>query len=167
MSSSQTINSNSSTNAYYNSGKSNEYYIDDVYFSQYECESELKDGTDNATHYNNKPQAQIVNTLKSPSECIRKSKKGQNQIKSQKLPKSSSRVLGALTSLYEHEYRNTPHKSGASNDNEVGLSGTSGFRTRQFVLIGIGTAMIMVICICAILGSRLLPSQKNSKGNDN
>ena len=166
MASSHTVDSNSGTNAYYNSDKSNEYYIDDVYFSQYESESEFKDGTDYATCPNNKPEVQTVNKDKSPSECIEKSNKDQKQIKSQKLPKSSARVLGALTSLYEHEDRNTPRKSGASNINEVGLSGTRGIRARQFVLIGIATTIIMVICICAILGSRLLQSQKNARGND-
>ena len=167
MASSHTINSNSGTNAYYNSDNSNEYYIDDVYFSQCESESEFKDGTDNdVTGYNNKPEAQIVNKHKSQTECIEKSNKDQKLITSQKLPKSSARVLGALTSLYEHEDRNTPRKSSFSNNNEVELSGTRGIGTRQFVLIGIGTAMIIVICICAILGSHLLPSQKISRGND-
>ena len=166
MASSHTINSNSGTNAYYNSDRSNEYYIDDVYFSQYDSESEFKIGAANATSYINKPEAQSVNNLQLPSECIEKSNLYQNQITSKKLPKSSARVLRALTSLYEHEDRNTPRKSSFSNNNEVELSRTRGIRTRQFVLIGIGTAMIIVICICAILGSHFLPSQEISRGND-
>ena len=97
------------------------------------------------------------------SLCIEKSSKDQNQIKQLKLPKSSARVLGALTSLYEHEDRNTPVKSGSFNNNEVELSRTRGVRTRQFVLVGIVRAMIILICICSVLGSRILPSQKNCK----
>ena len=166
MASSHTRNSNLGTNAYYNSDTSNEYYIDDVYFSQYDSESEFKDSTANATNYRNKPEAQTVDNHNSRSECIEKSSKDQNQIKQLKLPKSSARVHGALNSLYEHEDRNTPVKSGSFNNNEVELSRTRGVRTRQFVLVGIVTAMIILICICSVLGSRILPSQKSSRGND-
>ena len=106
MVSSHAINSNSGTNAYYNLDKSNEYYIDDVYFSQYDSESEFKDSTANATNYRNKPEAQTVDNHNSRSDCIEKSSKDQNQIKQLKLPKSSARVLGALTSLCQIQITN-------------------------------------------------------------